>query len=60
LIVYAISDSRKEIVSLTKNRDEIDIEIVFEAEHMNSIEMQRDGWQSILDTFKNYVEDKTS
>ena len=28
----------------------------FEAESENSIEMQRDGWQSILDNFKKYTE----
>ncbi|MCB9266688.1 MAG: VOC family protein [Lewinellaceae bacterium] len=29
----------------------------FEAEKMNSIEMQRTGWQAILDNFKKYVEE---
>jgi hypothetical protein len=28
----------------------------FEAESENSIEMQRDGWQAILDNFKKYAE----
>jgi len=30
--------------------------IVFEAEKENSEEMQRNGWQSILNNFKSYVE----
>jgi hypothetical protein len=28
----------------------------FEAETENSIEMQKDGWQAILNNFKRYVE----
>ena len=30
--------------------------IVFDAEKENSEEMQRNGWQSILNNFKSYVE----
>ncbi|WP_343856226.1 hypothetical protein [Fulvivirga kasyanovii] len=30
----------------------------FEAEGENSVEMQRDGWQAILDNFKKYTEAK--
>jgi hypothetical protein len=30
--------------------------IDFDAEAENSIEMQRGGWQAILDNFKKYVE----
>ena len=29
---------------------------VFDAEAQNSIEMQRRGWQAILDNFRRYVE----
>ena len=28
----------------------------FEAESENSVELQRDGWQAILDSFRRYVE----
>jgi hypothetical protein len=28
----------------------------FEAESENSVELQRQGWQAILDNFKKYVE----
>jgi hypothetical protein len=30
----------------------------FDAETQNSIEMQRNGWQGILDNFARYVEAK--
>ena len=29
---------------------------VFDAETVNPIEMQQNGWQSILNNFKNYAE----
>ena len=32
------------------------ITIVFDAETQNSVELQRNGWQAILDNFKKYVE----
>lgn len=31
----------------------------FEAETENSIELQRTGWQAILDNFKKYAEGKS-
>ena len=57
LIVYSISDGRKVEVTFTK--DDIErtkMDITFEAESTNPIEMQRDGWQAILNNFKIYVE----
>lgn len=33
-----------------------EVTISFEPETENSIELQRDGWQAILDNFKKYVE----
>jgi uncharacterized protein YndB with AHSA1/START domain len=57
LIVYSISDGRKVEVEFTKDDDaRTKISTTFEAESMNPIEMQRDGWQSILNNFKKYVE----
>jgi uncharacterized protein YndB with AHSA1/START domain len=59
LIAYAIGDRRKVMVTFTENKKETYIEIQFEAESTHSIEMQRSGWQAILDNFKKYVEGKT-
>ncbi len=58
LIAYTLGDGRKVVVTFTENMHETDIEIKFEAESTHSIEMQRNGWQAILDNFKKYVEDK--
>jgi uncharacterized protein YndB with AHSA1/START domain len=58
LIDYALGDGRKVTVSFTENEKETYIEIKFEAESTHAIEMQRNGWQAILNNFKKYVEVK--
>lgn len=57
LIVYSLTDGRKVEVIFTKDNDtRTKMATAFEAENTNSIEMQRDGWQVILNNFKKYVE----
>jgi uncharacterized protein YndB with AHSA1/START domain len=57
LIAYTIDDKRRVKVTFTKNNDvETKVVETFEAESTNPIEMQRSGWQAILDSFKKYVE----
>jgi len=56
LIEYTLLDARKVRIVFTDREDEIKIVESFEAEDTNAIEMQRDGWQNILDNFKRYVE----
>ena len=57
LIVYAISDGRKVDVKFTKDDNaRTKLATTFEAEYTNPIEMQRGGWQAILNNFKKYVE----
>ena len=34
----------------------VTVTVTFEAESENPVEMQKDGWQSILNRFKNHVE----
>jgi uncharacterized protein YndB with AHSA1/START domain len=55
-IDYTIDDGRKVNVSFSAVDNQTKVVESFEAEHTHSIEMQRDGWQSILDNFKKYVE----
>lgn len=55
-IKYIIADGRKVHVTFAANGDETKVAETFEAEDTNPIEMQRGGWQAILDNFKNYVE----
>jgi uncharacterized protein YndB with AHSA1/START domain len=55
-IVYAIGDGRKARVTFEGAGDRTQIAETFEAETENPLEMQKDGWQAILDNFKKYTE----
>ena|SRR5687767_14913433 len=57
LIVYSLTDGRKvEVIFTNDDNARTKIATAFEAENANPIEMQRDGWQAILNNFKKYVE----
>ena len=56
-IVYSLTDGRKVEVIFTKDMNaRTKMATTFEAESTNPVEMQRDGWQAILNNFKKYVE----
>jgi len=57
LIEYTIGDGRKVNVHFMANGDQTKIIETFEAEETNPVEMQRGGWQAILDNFKKYTEE---
>lgn len=57
LIEYTMDDGRKVSVRFeTLDGDHTKITETFDPESENSEEMQRSGWQAILDNFKKYVE----
>jgi uncharacterized protein YndB with AHSA1/START domain len=56
LIEYTLGDGRKVLVHFTGLGNETKLVEIFEAEVINSIELQKVGWQAILDNFKKYVE----
>lgn len=56
LIEYTMEDGRKVRIVFTDLGDETKIQETFEAEDEHSIDMQREGWQSIMNNFKRYVE----
>jgi len=56
LIAYTLGDSRKVKVVFTSLGNSTKVVETFEAENTNSIELQRGGWQAILDNFKKYTE----
>ena len=56
LIAYTIGDGRKVKITFSSSGNETKVVEVFETENINPIEMQRGGWQAILDNFKKYVE----
>ncbi|HEX5154104.1 MAG TPA: SRPBCC family protein [Parafilimonas sp.] len=55
-IEYTMEDGRKVKVSFSENGNATAVSETFETETQNSIELQRNGWQAILDNFKKYVE----
>lgn len=57
LIAYTLGDGRKVKVTFSTYDNQTLVTEVFEAENTNSTEMQRSGWQSILDNFKKYAEE---
>lgn len=55
-IVYTLGDGRKVNVTFSPEGNATKVTETFEAEQTNSPEMQKGGWQAILDNFKKYVE----
>jgi uncharacterized protein YndB with AHSA1/START domain len=60
LIAYTIADGRKVTITFSANGNTTHVVETFDTENTNSIELQRGGWQAILDNFKKYVESATS
>jgi uncharacterized protein YndB with AHSA1/START domain len=56
LIEYKLGDERKVRIAFSGNDGETKVEETFDAETINPVEMQRSGWQAILDNFKKYTE----
>jgi uncharacterized protein YndB with AHSA1/START domain len=55
-IAYEIEDGRKVNISFTSDGGVTHVTESFEAEDTHSEELQRSGWQAILDNFKQYAE----
>lgn len=55
-IAYTLGDNRKVKVVFIDLGDRTKILETFEAEGENSVDMQKDGWQAILNNFKKYTE----
>lgn len=58
LIEYRMSDGREVRVEFVERPDGVLVMTAFDAESENPPEMQRDGWQAILDNFGRYAEAK--
>lgn len=55
-IAYTMDDGREVAITFTDLGNETKVVETFEAETSNPEEMQRGGWQAILDNFKKYAE----
>ena len=56
LIEYTITDGRHVTVLFETTPEGVKITQTFDPENENPEDMQREGWQSILNNFKKYVE----
>lgn len=57
---YTLEDGRK-VTTLFEPMDHaIKVTTTFEAENQNPIDMQKAGWQAILNNFKHYTEKKSN
>ena len=55
-IEYIMGDGRKAVIRFNETSNGVEIIQGFDPENENTQEMQRGGWQAILDNFKSYVE----
>lgn len=55
-IVTLLDDDRRVWVNFEQSDNGVQLQETFEIEDENSEELQRMGWQAILDNFKKYIE----
>lgn len=60
LLEYDLVDGRTVSVTFEADNDSTTVTEVFDAEDVHSVDIQRAGWQAILDNFKRYTEASTS
>lgn len=53
---YTMTDGRKASVAFDNLDGKTKVIVNFDAETENSVDMQKEGWQAILDNFKKYTE----
>ena len=53
---YTMPDGRLVNVVFEKNGNSTNVKVLFDAESVNSLELQKGGWQTILDNYKKYAE----
>ncbi|WP_277631252.1 SRPBCC family protein [Atopococcus tabaci] len=56
VIAYTMDDGRKVHATFHDKGGETEVIQTFDAETENPLEVQREGWQAILDNFKKYAE----
>lgn len=56
-IAYTMDDGRTVQIDFEAEGDKTRVTETFEAEGENPVELQREGWQAILNNFKKYTEE---
>lgn len=54
---YELADGRKVSVYFQETHNHTTVVQAFEAENLNPPELQKEGWQAILDSFKKFTEE---
>jgi uncharacterized protein YndB with AHSA1/START domain len=54
-ISYTMEDGRNATITFEDLNDKTKVTTTFDAETENPVEMQRNGWQAILNNFKKYT-----
>ena len=57
-IAYKMLDDRNAEINFNEIGNQTEVIITFEAENVYPIDLQKAGWQAILNNFKEYVESK--
>jgi len=55
-LTYTLEDKRKVTITFEEKNGETTVTETFEPENENSVEMQRAGWQAILDNYRKHTE----
>lgn len=56
LLVYHLEDNRRVKIVIEETDGQVRLLESFETEDQNSAELQKNGWQAILNHFKHYTE----
>lgn len=57
-ISYTMEDGRQATTEFSDLNGKTKVTTTFDAENQNPVEMQRDGWQAILNNFRKYTENQ--
>lgn len=57
-IEYTMEDGRRSIISFFPEANGVRIDQTFDAENENTLELQQNGWQAIMDSFKKHAENE--
>ena len=58
MIAYRLEDGRRSVVKFDEEEGNSRVTVSFEAEKDNPADLQRNGWQAILDNFCRYAEQR--
>lgn len=56
VVAYKMDDGREARVTFALSGENTTVTVTFDPENQNTLELQQQGWQAILDNFKSYSE----